>query len=452
MLNFENPYLMIKRLVLFFLFYMIIEGVLRKWIFPNLSTQIYFIKDLLLIFIYIIGFKYNFIFQSIYSKIFVIFIIIISIFGFIGYTHDANGVISYFLGLRSYWIFLPLLLIITHIFNKSDLTKLIKINLYLVLPYFLLVYLQSILPITSFLNSGFDGKLLSPERPSAFFTYTTQNTYYFLFLFFGLFSYILDKKEIFFKDRIYITFLNFLLISIMILLKSRAVYFYAFATVFYSAFFVLFSKFDNSLKLIKIFLIFLTFITFNISKVIFEKEYKHSEVRMNTDVPEEYNFVIDNKDKVVQIYDGKTVQEFCSKYSTICRIINDLYILPAVRKSTLFGEGIGAGTKPVLVFNKKEKVFLLGEIDNKRIIMELGYIVGVFLVFFKWISVIIFNFYALFKFRDKEKLVYIPLLLFVSVQLMLGTVSYTVSFISFIFWISLGLLFTSLNKENKIHG
>jgi len=91
-------------------------------------------------------------------------------------------------------------------------------------------------------------------------------------------------------------------------------------------------------------------------------------------------------------------------------------------------------------------------IDNKRIIMELGYIVGVFLVFFKWISVIIFNFYALFKFRDKEKLVYIPLLLFVSVQLMLGTVSYTVSFISFIFWISLGLLFTSLNKENKIHG
>ena len=139
-------------------------------------------------------------------------------------------------------------------------------------------------------------------------------------------------------------------------------------------------------------------------------------------------------------------------FPVLFETINDLYILPAVRKSTLFGEGIGAGTKPVLVFNKKEKVFLLGEIDNKRIIMELGYIVGVFLVFFKWISVIIFNFYALFKFRDKEKLVYIPLLLFVSVQLMLGTVSYTVSFISFIFWISLGLLFTSLNKENKIHG
>ena len=51
--------------------------------------------------------------------------------------------------------------------------------------------------------------------------------------------------------------------------------------------------------------------------------------------------------------------------------------------------------------------------------------------------------------KDKNKLIYIPLLLFVSTQLMLGTISYTVSFISFVFWLTFGLLFIAFNKENK---
>tara|TARA_B100000902_G_scaffold317650_1_gene309336 strand:- start:1996 stop:3345 length:1350 start_codon:yes stop_codon:yes gene_type:complete len=446
---------------------MILEGILRKWILPGLSTQIYFIKDILLIIIYIIALRYNLIFQSTYSKIFIFFIILISLFGFMGYNYNFNGIISYFLGLRSYWIFLPLFLIITHIFNKNDLIKFIKINFYSIIPYFLIVLLQTRLPETSFLNSGYDGNLQSPERPSAFFTYTTQNTYYFLFLFFCFFSYILNKKSFSIKDMLHITLLNFLLISVMILLKSRSVYFYVFVTIFYSIFFVLFSNFDRNLKLKKIFLLLLTLVTFNISSIMFEKQYNHSQVRMNTDPTWESEFYLDHQEKEILLFsflpDKKqqdlynyqsetrymTVREICANYSTVCRIINDLYILPAVQKSTLFGEGIGAGTKPVVVFNKIEKSFYLGEIDNKRIIMELGFVVGLFLILFKWSLVIILNIIALFKFRDKNKLIYIPLLLFVSTQLMLGTISYTVSFISFVFWLSFGLLFIAFNKENK---
>ena len=466
MLNFNNPTLLLKKLIIFFFFYMILEGILRKWIFPGLSTQIYFIKDILLIIIYSIALRYNLIFQSTYSKIFIFFIVLISLFGFMGYNYNFNGIISYFLGLRSYWIFLPLFLIITHTFNKDDLVKFIKINFYSVIPYFLIVLLQSRLPETSFLNSGYDGNLQSPERPSAFFTYTTQNTYYFLFLFFCFFSYILNKKSFSIKDMLYITLLNFLLISVMILLKSRSVYFYVFVLIFYSIFFVTFSNFDKNLKLKKIFLILLTFVTFNISSIMFEKQYNYSQVRMNTDPSWESEFFLDHsekqihtflilRDKKQDLYNYKsetthmTVRDVCSKYSTICRIINDLYIFPAVQKSTLFGEGIGAGTKPVVIFNKIKKSFYLGEIDNKRIIMELGFVVGLFLILFKWSLVIILNIIALFKFRDKNKLIYIPLLLFVSTQLMLGTISYTVSFISFVFWLTFGLLFIAFNKENK---
>ena len=478
MLNINNPSLTLKRLVLFFFFYIILEGVLRKWIFPSLSTQIYFVKDFFLIIIYLIALKYNLMFKLKYSKLFIFFIIAISLFGFIGYDLSKNGIISYILGLRSYWLFLPLFLIIAHVYNKNDLIKFIRLNLYLILPYFLLVYLQSSLPETSFLNSGYDGKLLTPERPSGFFTYITQNVYYFLFLFFFLCSFILNKKELTTKDIIYLSLLNFLLISVMVLLKSRSVYFYAFGTIFYSTFFLIISNIEIKLKLKKIFLILIvTYVSFNVvSKYIFLEEYKYSQNRMNSDIPV-YNVVNDFKNKKIPhlnwllknkkinksisdsyktfystpVSDPKVVSiyDICMRYSTLCRIANMFYITPSIRAASLFGEGIGAGTKAVIIFEKIKPHFYLGEHDNQRIILELGYIVGSFLVVTKMLTAIILNFIVLFKYRDKHKLIYVPIVFFICTQLMIGTVTYTSSFISFIFWFSLGLFFISFNREDK---
>ena len=45
MIKVNDPLITLKRLIIFFFFYMILEGILRKWIFPNFSNQIYFIKD-----------------------------------------------------------------------------------------------------------------------------------------------------------------------------------------------------------------------------------------------------------------------------------------------------------------------------------------------------------------------------------------------------------------------
>jgi len=483
MLKINNPSLILKKLILMFFFYMILEGVLRKWIFPSLSTQIYFVKDIFLIIIYLIALKYNLIFKLKYSKLFIVFIIAISLFGFIGYDLSKNEIISYVLGLRSYWLFLPLFLITVHVYHKNDLIKFFRLNLYLVLPFFLLIYLQSSLPETSFLNSGFDGTLLSPERPSGFFTYTTQNTYYFFFLFISLCSLILNKKELTTKDIIYFSLLNFLLISVMILLKSRSVYFYVFSTIFYSTLFLIISNLEIKLKLKKIFLILIvSYVSFNVTSTnIFLEQYKFSENRMNSDLPV-YNFVQDFehnkipflnpllKNKIINKFiedaykkvsdptvsdttvsdpTALTVYDFCIRYSSPCRVVDMLYILPVVRASSLFGEGIGAGTKTVIVFNKIKRPFYLGELDNKRTIMELGYIVGLFLVVTKILTAIILNFIALFKYRDKNKLIYVPILFFICTQLMIGTVSYSSSFISFIFWFSLGLFFISFNREDR---
>ena len=87
--------------------------------------------------------KYNLIFKLKYSKLFIVIIILLSLFGFLGYEFSKNDILYYVFGLRSYWLFLPLFLIIVHIFSKNDLIKFFKLNLLLIIPYFLLVLLQA---------------------------------------------------------------------------------------------------------------------------------------------------------------------------------------------------------------------------------------------------------------------------------------------------------------------
>ena len=217
-----------------------------------------------------------------------------------------------------------------------------------------------------------------------------------------------------------------------------------------------FSNYEIKLKMMKIALIlFISLISFNISNVIFKNQYEHSTVRMHSDDSREYELVKDFKDKeisklpvigkMLKIEEQKNISELCSKYSTYCRIINDLYILPAVNEASFYGYGLGSGTK-IVVLLKNYKSFYLGEIDNKRIIMEMGNVVGLILVLVKWVLVVILNIFAIFKFRDKNKIFYVPILVFISTQLMLGTITYTVSFISLTFWLSIGFLFSSFRK------
>ncbi len=446
-----NREIFLKRIVEIFFLYMILEGVLRKWIFPNFSLQIYFLKDIFLILIYLIALKYNLIFKLKFSKFFVFIIILISLYGLTGYDLDYNGIVSYVLGLRSYWLFLPLFLIVVHVYDKKDLVKFLKFNLYFIIPYFILTYLQSYLPETSFLNSGFDGMQMNKERPAGYFTYTTQNTFYFLFLFFCFCSYVLSKKEFLYGEIVFLVLLNFLLISIMILLKSRAVYSYVMVTVFFSSFYMIFSKQEIKLKSKKLILIFLvSFISFIASsKVFFTKEYKYSEVRINTDTYYQMAFVLENSDKKIILTDT-SFYDFCSRHSSLCRIINELYFVSAIPKSSITGEGIGAGTVGVVAYNKTSS-FPLGERENPRIVMELGFLVGSLFVVTKMIVTIILNIIALKKIRDEKNLIYIPLLVFISVQILIGPLTYTTSFISFIFWFSLGLLFSSFKKTNIIN-
>mgnify|MGYP001170586871 FL=1 len=460
----KKPKQILKELVIFFYIYMILEGILRKWLIPTLNKEIYFLKDFFLICIYSYAFKHKFLFDKKISKIFTIIIIFILFFGAIGYNFNKIEVLSFIAGSRSYFLFVPLFFIIIHTFSIEDIKKFVKINLYFILPYYILVLFQTYSPYDDYINSGYKSLVQNPERPSAYFTYITQNTYYFLFLITSYYSYLncqssLGKKKLFLSGV-----LIFLLMGIMILLKSRAVYVYTFAIIFYSTYINLVSNENKSLKFKKLIIILVfTPIFFIVNTSLFEKQYKFSAERINKDdykslsLFKEYseneiknNFII----KILEKFDDtdntySSVRDFCSKNSSICRVINEIYFVPTLKYSSLFGEGIGAGTSMVAHLRDNQQ-FHLGEAENHRVIGELGYLFGTILVLLKYLFFIFLNLKFFFSKKITNKLFLFPFLIFVTVTFLIGPITYTTSFISFICWFALGILFASTNENKNI--
>ncbi len=448
-LKIENPSEFIKKLLFYFFIYMILEGILRKWIFPNFNVQIYFIKDFFLLIIYALAIKYNFLFKSKFSIYATIFVTLISLYGLIGYSFNSlESIIYYSLGVRSYWLYFPLFLVVIHIITLEDVIKFLRFNFFCIIPYFVLIYFQSIMPDTSIINSGRNQLVFNPERPSGYFTFTTQNTFYFIFLSICVNFYVLNLNRVSLKKICYIFIINFLLLSILILLKSRAVYIFLFGSLIYSFIFLLFSNEIKNLKIIKLsFFVIVIPVTFFICSKIYTTQFDFSVKRINTDTYHELSLVKNlGENKIFKT--DLTIREFCKKQSSICRIVNEIYFFSQIPKASISGKGIGSGTSAVSAV-KKEANFALGEAENHRIIHELGTLVGPFYVIFKYVFVLLMSILFIFKHKYKKQLS--PLLLFVSVQMVIGSVTFSVSFISFIFWVCFAIMLASFTFKEK-HG
>jgi len=444
----EDPSKFIKKSLFYFFIYIIFEGILRKWIFQNYHVHIYFVKDFFLMIIYALAFKYDYLFKSKFSIYATLFVLLISIYGLFGYSFEnKSSIIYYILGIRSYWLYFPLFLIILHLITIEDIEKFFKFNILSIIPYFLLIYLQSIMPDSSIINSGKNQMVLNPERPTGYFTFTTQNTFYFVFLSICFYFYILNLNKVSLKKLFFIIFINFLLFSILILLKSRSVYIFVLGALIYSVIFLIFSNEKNNLKIFKSFLIIVVMpVTLFVCSKIFASQFEFSVKRINSDTYYQMPLV-KNYGDVKILGSNIRVGDFCEKQSSICRIFNEIIFFSQFSNASLGGKGIGAGTSAVSAVKKEINFLLGGEAENHRIIHELGKVVGSIYVVFKYLFVALMSIFFILKHKYKKQ--FSPILLFVSVQMIIGAVTFSVSFISFIFWVCLGIMLASFTYKPK---
>ncbi|MBD3296740.1 MAG: hypothetical protein GF392_05175 [Candidatus Omnitrophica bacterium] len=147
-----------KRLVsLVFLFYllMIAEGALRKWFFPGLNKYLYFIKDPVVLMMYVIAFKHKLwpsrtkIFR--YAKFLMVFGVLYIGVQYIS-QYPRNTVLSLVYGWRMYFFYVPMAFLIGANFRGRDLRRIIGLTLLIALPMSAVCYKQATSPPTAFIN------------------------------------------------------------------------------------------------------------------------------------------------------------------------------------------------------------------------------------------------------------------------------------------------------------
>jgi hypothetical protein len=161
-----------------------IEGGLRRWVFPSLASPLLLIRDVLGVYLLIFAIRNNYFpFNRLVQLVFSVGLI--SIFTALFFGH-GNLLVALF-GARILMIQFPMLYLIGHIFNKQDVIKMGKVILWIAIPMAILITLQFYSPQSAWVNKGVGDNVNGAGfygakgfmRPPGTFSFTTGNVSFF---------------------------------------------------------------------------------------------------------------------------------------------------------------------------------------------------------------------------------------------------------------------------------
>jgi hypothetical protein len=134
---------------------LIFEGALRKWVLPEYQKEIYFIRDPVVLVVYWLSIRYHLFRHS---------TIVLTIMALIAWLcmmevvfHAATGEGDLLLtgvGVRSYFFYIPLALVIAQTFNRADLERLVRQTLLVSIPIAIISIFQTLEPAGAVINAG----------------------------------------------------------------------------------------------------------------------------------------------------------------------------------------------------------------------------------------------------------------------------------------------------------
>lgn len=142
-----------RRLLWLYLWLLIFEGALRKWIFPGLQQPLILVRDPIAIYLVIRGLQCGWI-QSGYAKI---MMIVGTISFFLTMVFGHQNIIVALYGWRIYFFHFPMILVMGKVLTRDDLLKMARFILYVSIPMTVLVFLQFYSPQSAWVNRGIGG-------------------------------------------------------------------------------------------------------------------------------------------------------------------------------------------------------------------------------------------------------------------------------------------------------
>lgn len=377
MLSITNNYITNKRekyrhhlsntlLIIYFL--VIFEGVLRKWVLPGFSSAIYFIKDPIVIYALIVSLRFGFFSKNLISTYFIfvaaVFFIVVTAF----LLANPEAFIIYGYGLRNYLLYFPLVFIASKVLKLDDVYRFARLTLYTAIPICLLVFLQYTSGPEAFINKGIgddDFIFMIAEgvvRPYGTFTFTSGHVLYVSACFAFLVAAIFEKQmytAIFSKNHILFIVTGIAVAVMLFLTGSRSIYAYAAITLLMACLVAITKKSRRNISALAFLAVALT------SSVL---------VFLTTD---SYELLVERNQSAIR-----------SEGSPIVRAFSSLYTFTnSYESSPLWGHGIGSGTNAASAILRSSREqgagFLLAEDEWSRIVLEMGFPVGMIYIFFR---------------------------------------------------------------------
>jgi len=347
---------------LFFVF--LIEGTLRKWFLPGLSGVLALVRDPLAIALYVYAFTHGFVWKRGFASFWLFIAVLTSMIGLLQYSINGLGITGWLLGLRTYWMYMPLGLVIAATYTRDDVARFFRFVLIIAIPYAILVAVQYSAGPTAVINWGVAGDnegavTLSDGivRPFGLFTFTAPNVLYTAFTLAVFIAYFMVAGRNW-KQTVFLAVLAVAVGSMLVLTGSRTIYFLAGAIVGLSLFGTLMAK-PTARALRRSFGILL-FV--GLALVLFVWAF-----------PDMYAAMQDRFEQASNAEGGLWNRIYYSSFS----------FLDSESESVLLGYGIGAGAPGVTSFLHLRPLFL-GESDTQRNINELGLFVGPLLLLLRF--------------------------------------------------------------------
>lgn len=182
----DSAYKLLKTGIWLYYFLLILEGALRKWVFPELASALLIVRDPIAIWLIIMAYKRGVDFSTNYLRL-MLLITLISVCTTVVLGHGNLAVAVY--GARILILHFPLIFLIGRIFNRSDILKMGIVTLWISIPMAILITWQFYSPQSAWINLGVGGDVngggfsgaLGYFRPPGTFSFTIGTT-----LFFGL--------------------------------------------------------------------------------------------------------------------------------------------------------------------------------------------------------------------------------------------------------------------------
>ncbi len=167
----------------FFIFILsLVEGPLRKWLLPQYAQILTLLRDPFALALYAYCFVHGFILTRGIAALWLWFAFFSSMLGLWQYQSAGLPIWGWMLGVRTYWLYMPLAFIVASTFTRRDIHSFIRLNLWIAMPYALLVAAQYDAPPNALINLGVgadEGEAVGVGdgilRPFGLFTYTGPN-------------------------------------------------------------------------------------------------------------------------------------------------------------------------------------------------------------------------------------------------------------------------------------